>query len=712
MPVQPASAEEAFTRPASGVWTVQGHGWGHGHGMSQWGANGAARQGVPYQTILGAYYPGTTLTTVPDSTIRVKLTVDSTQLRVSGSEGLIAIEGNGRVTALPSNVSQWRLVATGSGLRLDGLTTQWLTYGLGGSANVTTSVRLVNTQRVLRLWRSNGTSVDYRGEAVAYPSGWSVTTVLHLPLESYLRGVVPRESPASWPDHALRAQSVAARTYAVSQMRSASSGGTYDICDTTWCQVFGGTRSYSTSGAATQLEWASTDSAIAATPGQILTYGGQPAFTQFSSSNGGYSTAGSKPYLVAKPDPWSGTAPGDTVHAWTAKLPASSLEARYPAIGTLTRIVVTRRDGNGDWGGRVLGVRLEGTRGSVNVSGDDVKNARPYPTYSDGLRSMWWSLGSVPNAAPFGSFDLASGGDDTIRVAGWALDPDTAAPIDVHVYLDGANIAHFSASTSRPDVGAAFPTAGSQHGFDTTLPAPAGTHEVCVWAINSPAGDNPRLGCRTVTVRGAPFGSLDVVAASGRTVRVAGWTIDPDTTLPIDVHVYVDGVGVTALRANAQRPDVAAAHPSAGAGHGFDTTVQLSPGTHRVCVFAIDTPPPGNNPQLGCRSVTVTNAMPIGTVDVATLTSGGFRVAGWALDPDTGASIDVHLYVDGQIDRAVTASRSRPDVGAAFRTGSAHGYDVTVATARRANSVCVYAINVPAGPNPLLGCRTFPAAAT
>ncbi len=98
----PAHADEVYARPASGVWTVAGHGYGHGHGMSAWGAYGAGYLGKAYQEILAAYYPGTSLSTVSERSIRVRLTADSAALRVSPAAGLAAVESSGARTTLPA----------------------------------------------------------------------------------------------------------------------------------------------------------------------------------------------------------------------------------------------------------------------------------------------------------------------------------------------------------------------------------------------------------------------------------------------------------------------------------------------------------------------------------------------------------------------------------------------------------------------------------
>jgi hypothetical protein len=88
----------------------------------------------------------------------------------------------------------------------------------------------------------------------------------------------------------------------------------------------------------------------------VRTWKDLPIFAEFSASNGGFSVAGgSTPYLVAKADPWSGLDKRDTVHSWKASVPVTSIEAAFPAVGRLARVRITSRDGNGEWGGRVLG---------------------------------------------------------------------------------------------------------------------------------------------------------------------------------------------------------------------------------------------------------------------------------------------------------------------------------------------------------------------
>ena len=119
---------------------------------------------------------------------------------------------------------------------------------------------------------------------------------------------------------------------------------------------------------------------------------GRPAFTQFSASNGGWSSAGSQPYLVAREDPYDGQ-PGNSVHTWTATVDDKAIEQHWPAIGDLTGIEVATRDGNGEWGGRVQDMSFVGTTGRADVTGDTVRTVL-------GLRSEWFTFTVAARATP------------------------------------------------------------------------------------------------------------------------------------------------------------------------------------------------------------------------------------------------------------------------------------------------------------------------
>ena len=311
----------------------------------------------------------------------------------------------------------------------------------------------------------------------------------------------------------------------------------------------------------------------------------------------------------------------------------------------------------------------------------------------------------VPGWSPFGSLDVATPRAGGITVGGWAIDPETTAPIAVHVYVDAAGAAT-TADVSRPDVAAVYPASGAGHGYTLDLQASAGPHSVCAYGINVGQGDNALLGCRTVVVPGgAPIGSLDTVSAAPGAVNAAGWAIDPDTALPIAVHLYVDGNGM-ATTANGNRPDVGAAFPDYGPAHGWSASMPASPGLHNVCAYGINVGQGGTNPLLGCRPVVVPDTSPFGNLEVARAVPGGIVVGGWAIDPDTAAPIEVHVYV-GASGTALRADGTRTDVAMAYPgSGAAHGFDATISAAKGTYSVCAYGINTGAGDNRLLGCRS------
>ena len=107
---------------------------------------------------------------------------------------------------------------------------------------------------------------------------------------------------------------------------------------------------------------------------------------------------------------------------------------------------------------------------------------------------------------PFGNIDAVTDEGGSVRVQGWALDPDTADPIPVHLYVDGGWGDSVRAETVRFDIALAYPAFGALHGFDATLDGLApGEHEVCAYGINrGPWAINARLACRTVTVAPTP----------------------------------------------------------------------------------------------------------------------------------------------------------------------------------------------------------------
>jgi stage II sporulation protein D len=366
-----SAAAEVVTRPASGVWVVDGHGYGHGRGMSQWGAHAAATAGRSAEQILAFYYPNTTRTSIGNPLIRVDIG-GLTSLVLRPVAGLRVSWSGGGVT-LPAvrGAVKWQVAASGSAMRLRYQTARaWTWWGPALPRSVTVTA----SHGVLRVIRPDGTGTDLRESVVATRSGSGVEVVNRLHLETYLRGVVPRESPASWPIQSLRAQAIAARTYAYRSIRSPRSS-LYDICDSTACQVYGGAGRYSAGGTRLYGEQPTSDTAVASTAGVILTHAGAVAATEYSSSNGGWIATGAS-YLPAKKDPFTA---GDPYASWSVKVNVIALGRKF-GLARLDRLTVTGRDGQGAWGGRVTAATLTGIDGagkprSVQVTGSKLASA-------------------------------------------------------------------------------------------------------------------------------------------------------------------------------------------------------------------------------------------------------------------------------------------------------------------------------------------------
>lgn len=333
-------------------------------------------------------------------------------------------------------------------------------------------------------------------------------------------------------------------------------------------------------------------------------------------------------------------------------------------------------------------------------------NRNFYNYYTDWFGS---TQGGSSSDDPVGFVDNVSSSPGEIYIAGWALDPNSAAPIDVHVYVDGA-ARSVRADASRPDLAAHYPGLGTNHGYAVTVPAPQwGDVDVCVYGINVLGGSNRLLGCQRVTsYGGSPIGYLDGVVPGPGSVTVAGWALDPDTVEAIRVHVYV-GANATSITADTRRSDVGSLYPAYGVNHGFMADVPAPAGFQTVCVYGINVKTGGNVLLGDCRQVFVKAAsdpatVPTGSVDSVTVQGDFVTVRGWALDPDTPDPIAVHSYV-GTVGSAHRAEEQRPDVARAYPGyGSAHGFTVARKLPPGGGTVCVYAINDGKGSNYLIGC--------
>lgn len=372
-PPRASAAPEVVPRTAGGTWIVDGHGFGHGRGMSQYGARAAARQGLPAERILGFYYPGTARTRVDNPMIRV-LVNDGTEpyVQLRPIAGLrVGWTGRGMVLPAKAGLQRWQVARWGSALRARFFdATGWHWYGPA----LPTSVTVTGSRGVVRVLRADRTTVNYRESLVVTRVGAVSRVVNRLRMESYLRGVVPRETPASWPLQALRAQSVAARTYAYARLRTPLSAY-YDICPTTACQVYGGAARFRADGRRLSGEQPSTDRAVSSTGRVILTHRGVPAATEYSSSHGGWIAYGGRSYLPPRRDPYTA---GDPHANWSVRVRTADV-GRYFGFRRLDKVQITARDGAGAYGGRVLGATLTGIDGAgkpraLAVGGSALRN--------------------------------------------------------------------------------------------------------------------------------------------------------------------------------------------------------------------------------------------------------------------------------------------------------------------------------------------------
>jgi SpoIID/LytB domain protein len=402
--VTPAPPAGAY--PAANV-ELRGHGNGHGRGMGQFGSLGYALMGRTYQQILDHFYGGTIMGPIGDVPMSVRLTGND------GLDTIVVQEQNAAATSTNPG-STYRAIRTrmvapntfevSSG---PGCAGPWTPIAPAAAGPVTLGSGVPQTDdRNTMLQLCTGSGVRwYRGhlQVVRDADSGTTRTVNILGIDSYLRGVVPRESPAAWGAlgggagmHALRAQAVAARSYAQSENRYAYA----KTCDTESCQVYGGFAVQDAAGFR-DLEAAATNTAIAETAGQvrIITATGAVARTEFSSSTGGHTAGGTFP---AVPD--EGDAVAQNPHRdWTASVPVAAIQAAFPAIGELLSVDVLRRNGLGDFGGRVVELVLVGRAGRQTMSGNDFRS-------KFGLRSDWFLVTNNPSGGVAGYWVVAADG--------------------------------------------------------------------------------------------------------------------------------------------------------------------------------------------------------------------------------------------------------------------------------------------------------------
>jgi stage II sporulation protein D len=328
-------------------WVVHGRGFGHGVGMSAYGAYGFAKQGKSYRFILGHYYRGTTLGTLEKSrVVRILLGISPGDVEFSG-----ATSACGQSLDPARSYEAHR---AGSSVKL---------RSSGGKP-------LANCGRKLRAAGRGQIAIagqgTYRGALETVPTeseAGSLNIVNALAIEQYVKGVMPNEVPASWPVEELKAQAVAVRSFAIT---GDVDGNGFDLYADTRSQVYEGLES----------EDARTNDVVSATRGQVLMYGGEVAQALYSACSGGHTESavnvfGSPvPYLVGVPDPYDYYCP---LHKWDLEFSGPEISSRLGAHlkGKLKQVTITKTGVSP----RIISAKLVGTGGVSTVSGSELSVA-------------------------------------------------------------------------------------------------------------------------------------------------------------------------------------------------------------------------------------------------------------------------------------------------------------------------------------------------
>src|SRR4051794_39631480 len=326
---------------AKTTFTIRGAGFGHGVGMSQYGAMGYAEHGWSAGQILAHYYTGTALgSTDPNRKVRIELVADVRSAQFSGAKqaGSRKLDPATTYTVKRHGLTQVELSARGKKVATF---TAPLQVAAAGDATALAGVG------------------SYRGVLEFAPTAFKGISVINsVGLDAYLQGVVPAESPASWPAEALQAQAIAARTYAITTAKSAD----FDHYADTRSQVYQGVG----------VETASTNAAVAATRGQVVTYNGQPVVTYFFSTSGGRTENVENTTLGNEPKPWLKSVEDefDSVsprHRWSTKLTMKSAARKLGGLvkGSFKGIRVTKRGASP----RIMTADVVGSRGTTTTDG-------------------------------------------------------------------------------------------------------------------------------------------------------------------------------------------------------------------------------------------------------------------------------------------------------------------------------------------------------
>jgi stage II sporulation protein D len=357
-----AAPAHLSARAATGAATfvVTGHGWGHGVGMSQYGAYGYAQKGFGYEKIVLHYFPGTELGDAPLSKVRVLLTSGVATLPISSASAFRVKDATGVV----HDVAAGKYTLTPAlKLKVDG---QANARELPGPLMFQPGTSPLQLRRL------------YRGSVQVDVVNGKLRAINFVGLEQYLYGVVPSEMPYTWHPEALKAQAVVARSYALATRRT----GAFDLYPDTRSQVYLGI----------EHERPSTNAAVDATAGQVVLYQGAVAKTYFFSTSGGRTASAEDvwgeavPYLVSVPDPYDTISP---YHTWGPYA--------YTGAGLAKKMKMNDRvtdvQADLDSSGRIKTLNVTGSKGEISIAGGDLRKRL-------GMRSTWFTVGVLSLTAP------------------------------------------------------------------------------------------------------------------------------------------------------------------------------------------------------------------------------------------------------------------------------------------------------------------------
>jgi stage II sporulation protein D len=393
-----ALAASAGPAAASTRFTLTGHGWGHGIGMSQYGALGYAQHGWTHEQILTHYYTGTTIGLLPKGTDERVLLVDGrSTIHVAFDSPATARDEGGTSKTLAAGAYRVDPGTSPGHLRLwshDASAYVW--KGIVGSLRISPgSSPLQLNDRALNGYTGDHWSGDFR----ILPSGGALSLVNVVPMERYVRGVVPCEVPASWLAEAVQAQAVAARSYAA----ATAGGATYDAYPDTRSQMY----------CPIERQAAASNAAVTATKRQVVKYGGSVATTFFSSSSGGWTSSLSaswgspdRPYLVPVRDRYDGAGGANPNHTWTPVAYSSSGLASALGVSGSVSSVDQTIDGPSH---RVLSVVVHHGGGDSTMTASEVFSHLH-------LRSTYFRILQVSLSAPG---DLDAGRQFQLRGRLW-----------------------------------------------------------------------------------------------------------------------------------------------------------------------------------------------------------------------------------------------------------------------------------------------------